>query len=133
MIEQFFTRQTANEGVELPLYYPDGTKSEHWLKVRGVDSDQFRQAETIAKRKSMEIAQVEDIQERAEMVREAELSCIASLIAGWSFDQELTQANIMNFLREAPQIADMVNRFAAQRTEFYRKKSNSSSTGLNQK
>ena len=41
----FFTRDRANEGIELPLYLPNGRKSEHWLRVLGVDSDAFRLAE----------------------------------------------------------------------------------------
>lgn len=128
-MKEFFTRQTANEGVQLPLFLPDGTATEHWLKVRGVDSDEFRRAEAAAKRKAIEIAQIENEQKRAEAVRETELGCIAALIAGWSFPEPLTNDNVVNFLREAPQIADMVNRFAARRSEYYSKKFTSSATG----
>ena len=35
----FFTRGVANEGVQLPLYLPTGEKSEHWVRILGVDSD----------------------------------------------------------------------------------------------
>lgn len=132
-MQEFFTRQTANEGVQLPLYRPDGTLSEHWLQVRGVDSDHFRRAEAKAKRKAVELAQIEDEQKRAEAVRETELECIAALVAGWSFEQEASLINVVNFLREAPQIADMVNRFAARRAEFFSKKSASSATGQKSK
>lgn len=34
-MESFFTRENANEGIELPLLLPDGTKTEHWLRIRG--------------------------------------------------------------------------------------------------
>jgi hypothetical protein len=132
-MQEFFTRQTANEGVKLPLYRPDGTLSEHWLQVRGVDSDHFRRAEAKGKRKAVELAQIEDEQKRADAVRETELECIAALVAGWSFEQEATLINVVNFLREAPQIADMVNRFAARRAEFFSKKSASSATGQKSK
>lgn len=128
-MEEFFTRSSANEGIKLPLYHPDGTKSEHWLRVRGVDSDEFRRAEATAKRKAMELAQIKDPDERAEAVRETELECIAALVAEWSFEQELTHIQLVTFLREAPQIADMVNRFAVQRAQYYSKKSTSSATG----
>lgn len=132
-MKEFYTRQTANEGVQLPLYHPDGTLSEHWIKVRGVDSDQFRQAEAKAKRKAVEMAQIKDDQERAEAVRETELECIAVLIADWSFPEPCEFNIVVNFLREAPQIADMVNRFAARRAEFFGKKSKSSATGSKRK
>ena len=132
-MKEFYTRQTANEGVQLPLYYPDGTVSEHWIKVRGVDSDHFRQAEAKAKRSAVELAQIKDEQKRAEAVRETELECIAALVSGWSFPEEANHDNVVNFLREAPQIADMVNRFAARRAEFFGKKSTSSANGSKRK
>lgn len=128
-MQEFFTRQTANEGVELPLYLPDGSISEEKLTVRGVDSDAFREAEAHAKRKAVELAQIEDPRERARMVRETELACIAALVANWTFDQPCSRENVVNFLREAPQIADAVNRFAARRAEFYTKKSTNSANG----
>lgn len=132
-MKEFFTRQIANEGVTLPLYHPDGTPSEHWIKVRGVDSDHFRKAETKAKREAMNLAQLDNEQEKAEAIRETELDCIAALVAGWSFEPECTQNNVVNFLREAPQIADMINRFAVRRSEFFGKKPGSSANGSRQK
>ncbi|ANO57507.1 hypothetical protein [Vibrio phage vB_VhaS-tm] len=118
-MQEFFTRQKANEGKKVPLYLPNGEPSEHWIQIRGVDSDQFKEAERAAKRKAIEFAQIEDTKERAEAVREAELGCIAALVVDWSFDQECTPDNVVNFLREAPQIADMVNRYAANRKSFF--------------
>jgi hypothetical protein len=38
----FYTRQKANEGIQLPLFLPDGTKTDHWIRIRGIDSDAFR-------------------------------------------------------------------------------------------
>ncbi|USL90033.1 hypothetical protein [Vibrio phage vB_VpaS_CHI] len=118
-MEEFFTRQKANEGKKVPLYLPNGEPSEHWIQIRGVDSDQFKEAETAAKRKAVEIAQIESTQERAEAVRTTELKCIAALVADWSFDKPCDETNVVNFLREAPQIADMVNRYAANRKSFF--------------
>lgn len=132
-MKEFFTRQAANEGVKLPLLLPDGSESEHWLMVRGVDSDAFRMAESKSKRKVIELAQITDQQERATQVREVELECIASLIAGWSFEEKLTTDNVVHFLREAPQIADAVNKFAVRRADFFGKKSTSSATGSKRK
>jgi hypothetical protein len=131
-MEEFFTRQRANDGVKLPLYHPDGSASDHWLVVRGIDSDIFRETEAKAKRKAIEVAQIKDEKERTLQIRESELVCIAALIAGWSFEKECTADNVIDFLREAPQIADQVNRFAARRSEFYVKKSDSSVLGSKQ-
>lgn len=121
-MKEFFTRQAANEGVKLPLYLPDGTASDHWLLIRGVDSDDFREAETHAKRKALEISAEKDAKKRDAMIRDAELSCISALISDWSFDEECTTESKLTFLREAPQISDKVNQFAASRGNFYRKK-----------
>jgi len=131
-MKEFYTRETANEGVTLPLYHPDGTKSEHSFLVGGVDSDAFRSAETKAKRKAIELAQIDDEDERVSAIAEVELTCIAALVISWSFPQECTAENKINFLREAPQIADAVNRFAAKRAAFFAKKSNSSANGSTQ-
>ena len=128
-MEEFFTRQVANEGVRLPLFYPDGRKSEHWLIVRGIDSDAFRYAELKSKRKAIELAGINNDLERASAIKDEELSCLAALIAGWSLDKELNDENVVTLLREAPQIADAVNRFAAKRSEFFVKKSDSSTPG----
>ena len=59
-MQEFFTRGIANEGVKLPLSYPDGTLSEHWITVRGIDSDEFRRVETQSKRKAVVLSQLEN-------------------------------------------------------------------------
>ena len=133
MMEDFYTRKAANEGVELPLFYPDGSKSDHWLIVRGVDSDDFRRAETQAKRNIINLSQIDDEQQRNQEMADAELQCIASLIADWSFDKPINQQNVLEFLREAPQICDQVNRFAVRRADFFSKKSDNSAIGQKQK
>ena len=128
-MEEFFTRSNANEGVGLPLYLPNGELSKHKITVLGVDSDKFRAVESQAKRKAITIAQLETEEERAEAIQLTERECIAALIADWTFDKPRTHENIMRFLKEAPQIADAINRFAAQREGFMAKKPPSSSDG----
>lgn len=128
-MEQFFTREKANEGVDLPLYLPNGELSEYNITVRGIDSDAFREAETTAKRKAIDVAQIKNPDERALAVKTVQIECIASLVAGWNLPTEYTHNNVVKLLTEAPQIADMVNRFAAQRAAFFVKKSSSSAHG----
>lgn len=120
-MEQFYTRQKANEGIEVPLYLPDGTKSEESLSIRGIDSDIFRAAESEAKRKSMEVALIEDEAERKEASAEQRRGLIASLVISWTFDKECTLENVKDFLREAPQIADQIDQVAARRSLFFAK------------
>lgn len=132
-MQEFFTRQIANEGIRLDLYLPDGTLSEHWLQVRGMDADEFHTAEMIAKRDAVKLADIESDEERAVAIQEAQITLIASLIAGWSFPTAFTKDNVVTFLREAPQIADEVNRLAAKRSVFFKKKLTPSTTGSTKK
>lgn len=125
-MEAFFTRERANDGIEVPLYLPDGTKTEHWLRIRGVDSDHFRLAEAESKRDAMRVAMIEDPLERAKAIADAKLNLIAALVISWSFEKECTLENIKEFFRQAPQIADAVDQVASKRALFFAKRSSSS-------
>lgn len=121
-MESFFTRPAANAGVKLPLYLPDGTASEHYVVVLGTDSDTFRKAEMEAKRSAAQIAQIDDGATRDALIMDEELGLVASLVSAWSFPQECNKQNVVAFLKEAPQIADNINTFAAKRSNFIKKK-----------
>lgn len=121
-MESFFTRPAANAGVKLPLYLPDGTASEHYVVVLGTDSDTFRKAEMEAKRSAAQIAQLDDASARDALIMEEELGLVASLVSAWSFSKECNKQNVVAFLKEAPQIADNINTFAAKRSNFIKKK-----------
>lgn len=125
-MEAFFTRERANEGIEIPLYLPDGTRTEHWLRIRGVDSDHFRLAEAESKRDAMRVAMIEDPLERAKAIADAKLNLIAALVISWSFEKECTLENVKEFFRQAPQIADAVDQVASKRALFFAKRSSSS-------
>lgn len=122
-MESFFTREKANSGVEVPLWLPDGTKSEHFLTIRGVDSDAFRIAEADGRRKGMEISMITDTLEKAEAIQEAKLRLIAALVISWTFPQECTLESVVAFFREAPQIADAVDQVASRRSLFFAQRS----------
>ena len=119
----FHTRSAANEGVELPLYDLQGLKTEHWVRVVGADSDRFRQVELKNKREGAKIAAIQDQDERLAAIRELQLDLIASAVVAWSFPAPCTKANVMNFLREAPQIADSIDTLVSRRSLFFAKRS----------
>lgn len=131
-MEAFFTRERANEGVEVPLYTPDGTKSQHWIRIRGVDSDAFREAEANSKREAFRVASIEDTVERAKAIQDAKLNLIAALVISWSFEKECTPENVKEFFRQAPQIADAVDQVASKRALFFAKRSSNSQSSLSQ-
>ena len=120
-MDAFFTRSAANEGIEVPLYLPDGTRTEHFLRIRGTDSDAFRQAEAEGRRKLLEAAAEKDQHKlSAVAVANTEL-LLCSLIIGWSFEQECNEENKKKLLREAPQIGDAIDKMASRRTLFFKK------------
>lgn len=121
-MQEFFTRQSANEGIKLELSLPDGKPSDHWIRIRGVDSDEFRKADTTVKRKALEVSQITNEIERQEKFGDLSRELLASLFIDWSFEEELTIDNVMRLLKEAPQIADTVNKLSAKRSAFVTKK-----------
>lgn len=127
-MELFHTRKAANEGIEVPLYTPQGEKTAHWMRIRGVDSDEFRLAEADSKRDVMRIAQIENPRERLVEVELSKLKLIAILVVSWSFEQECTLENVVAFLKEAPQIADAIDTAASKRSLFFAGRSSSSAS-----
>lgn len=121
-MEDFYTRALSNEGVELPLYLPTGEKSEHSIRIAGIDSDVFRKASVEAERDAYKVSDIQDTQERATFIRESKLRLIASLVLSWSFEKECTLKNAMDFLREAPQICDAIDSVATKRKLFFSQK-----------
>ena len=122
----FFTRGVANEGLQLPLYLPNGEKSEHWVRVLGVDSDAFRAAEAESKRDAFRIAGIESREERAAEIAKSKRRLVASLVTAWSFDQPCTVDNVEAFFLEAPQIMDAIDIAASKRALFFVGRSSSS-------
>lgn len=125
-MDAFFTRQMANDGIELPLYLPDGKPTEHRIRIRSIDSDAFQRADSEARKHLLEISLETDKEKAATMLEEHRLRVRASLVISWTFEQECTEANIMKFLQEAPQIAKEIDRLSGRRSLFFKKGSASS-------
>ena len=126
-MDAFFTRQRANEGVELPLDLPDGTPTRHRIRIRGIDSDHFRTAQAESRRRLVEMAtSAERVTLNAEDMESERLKMLASLVASWTFDLPCTIENVVSFLREAPQIAQQIDKLSAKRNIFFRNGSQNS-------
>lgn len=122
----FFTRNKANEGERMPLSLPDGTPTDEWLLIRGIDSDEFRTAMDEHRRTVLANVAIEDEAERAEKNRQAGLKLHCALVAGWSFEAELTPEAVEELFREAPHLAIEADNFASDRKRFFRKGSTNS-------
>lgn len=122
-MDDFYTREKANEGRKLPLYTPDGKPTEEWLLVRHVWSDAFQDAEDAGLRATHEamlaLGEKPDPAEVAAIKRASTTKLLASLIAGWSFPEECTLEAVAAFLSKAPQIEEQINRFAADSKDFF--------------
>lgn len=122
-MKDFYTREVSNEGIEMPLYLPGtNTKSQHWLRIIGTDSDTFRLKNIEMKRKGFKIMELpEEKRDQAELDAKREL--VASLVVDWSFTEECNLKNVMDFFHNAPHIQEAVNTIAAQRSLFFAKPS----------
>lgn len=120
-MECFFTRSIANEGVKFDLVKPDGTKTNAWLILYGIDSDVFRNAQSEGNRRLMELAKDSDVTKIAQSVLEEQtLTLVAKLVKAWSFSKPCTLENVMSFLKEAPQIRSQIDSFTARRQLFFK-------------
>lgn len=146
-MEEFYTKSKAETGIKLPLYRPDGTKSDHWLLIKGIDSITFQKEDFKARRQRSNIEiQANAIKDPAEkenflfeQIQEQEVGIIAALVADWSFDKGedfdpeakpnfvFNKKNVREFLKNAPQIREQINQFSARRSLFFGNGSGSSS------
>ncbi len=127
-MEEFFTKDKANEGKVLPLYNPEtGEKSQHWLKVLGVDSDAYFKAETAMQRampgiqaeaKGLDGAEAQ-LTFVADKQKEWKRKIVAAVIADWSFDKPCNEEEKIDFLTKAPQIVTAVDGFISDRRLFF--------------
>ncbi|AIM40550.1 hypothetical protein [Vibrio phage VpKK5] len=142
-MDQFFTRQNAEKGIKVPLLLPDGTPTAEFVVIRGVDSDIFRTRETQTMRKTAEaLAELEaeakekkrkvDPDTKSKVMDEIELELISVLVKDWSFPMECTLENVMDFLREAPQVRNLINTKAGARKDFFELNAKPSANGQNE-
>ena len=111
-MDLFKIRDSANDGIKIDLFAPDGKPTEHWLVVRSIWSDDFQSARSEVLRAALEdgkkaAAQKGESADKAlkEAAVRRQAALIASLIADWSFkDKPCTEQNKTQFLIDAPQI-----------------------------
>lgn len=133
-MESFYTRERANEGRRLPLYTPQGGKTEHWLQVRHVWSDAFADANEVAMARLQDavLDAGGDTAVMAAAKREAQVALLAALVSAWSFDEPCTTEAVVQFLRNAPQIANVLDKFSADSRGFFDNDSTSLIAGSSQ-
>lgn len=122
-LSQLYTRQAANDGRRLELPLPDGSPSGEWLHVLHSDSDAFRakRADVMARAAQLPPDTAQD--ERKRLMDDAMLELLASLVSGWSLEDEFSEAAVIDLLRNAPYIHDWLDRKTSDASLFFGKTS----------
>lgn len=124
MKEQFYTRDKASKGVK--FYLTDmatGKLTDEYLLVRSRWCDEFQEAKELAVQQAFKDAAIENEEEKKAAHKKRKLALIASLIGGWSFDEECKTEDVMEFLAEAVHIPDKVDKLATEDHRFFGKTS----------
>lgn len=130
----FFTRNAANEGIEIPLSYPDTSPSPFWIRIRGKDSDAYQKAHSKFQQTLLQASYLKTPEERKNLnADEMTLDVLESLVIGWNLPEEFNSENVRKLLREAPQIADQIERLAKDRAYFFKKRPENSMPSQTQK
>ncbi len=126
-MEDFFTRDIANAGIVVELALPPGEKTDQWLRVLGIDSDVYQEAEAVHFRRNLEIALLKDEGVQKAARDEADRRLVASLVSSWSFSQPCTVDNVAAFFPRAPQIRKLVDNASFNRALFFKRRPDNSS------
>lgn len=117
-IQAFFTRNRANDGVDLEINLPDETPSGMFVKVRHVDSDAFRVATAERQRELTRIMALPEA-ERPEAYERANATLVAALVVSWTFETPFTKESVIEFLLEAKGAYEQINEFTGDRARFF--------------
>ncbi len=118
-----FTRGGANAGAVMEVLGPDGKKTEHWIRVRGVDSDEFQKAHALMRRRLMEYIEQHGTDIKKDEAYQEHLANLrrehqASLVMDWSFEEPCTKEAAIELFTNARYIAEQVDEFAGKRDRF---------------
>lgn len=112
-ISDYYTLEAHSKAKKLPLTLPDGTDNGDYLMVIGADSASAQEAkqEMLRTLATKEITQTE-----------ARNIWIQGFIKSWSFDDKCTFESKIEFLANAPKIAEAIDLFAADEGNFTKKR-----------
>ena len=123
--KKYDTRSASNTGVQLFVIGPDGKITTDWLTVRGLDSDAFQAAAAEMRRALLQYISdngghkaATEKPEYKQVVKQQELRMKASLVGGWSFEEECTVDNVIALFECAPYIGAQVDDESGKRERF---------------
>lgn len=116
-----FTRPAANAGQSVEVPGPDGKPTGVSITLHHIDCDAFRKkrAEILAAAAALpaDTSQAERRRLRDEM----QVELLASLVSAWTLEDECTPANVVELLKNAPYLADWIDRKSEQASVFFGK------------
>lgn len=121
-LADFFTKAKANEGIKVPLPFPDGTASGKTLTILHLDSDAFQAARNDKLRANVGILALPEGPEREKAEEEAEIVLLSALVVGWDIDAEFSRDAVQGLFREAPYVRNLVDKTAADKNAFFGRK-----------
>lgn len=123
-LEDFFLPNAVNDGIKHVLLTPDGKETKHWVLVRGSWSDAYQSAvdnARVTRARNQNLLDEDKISEG-----DIQLAIKASVVAGWSFDQECTLENVMTLFRKNRKLAQALEVLAWNEDAFFDKDANNS-------
>lgn len=128
-IDRYKTRERAQKPSRVMLIDPaTGKETEDWLEIRSSLSDEFLDARDSTMQEVQSLTEPNPDKRKA-AVKELQLKMKAALVAAWSFDEPFNERNVIEFLREAPQLQQMVLTVADDSARFFAKPSDASKSG----
>lgn len=125
--ESLFTRDLANDGVKVDLFFPNGKSSGFWILVAGIDSDVYRKGKTKLMRFAISLSGKND-EESEDLYQLEIIRRTAACIIDWNLVDDdgaewpLNDSNRFKLLRQAPQIADKIDDVITSRSLYIKKK-----------
>ena len=132
----FNLRAKSEEGIKMELTIPGVEDTGEFLIIRGADSTTFRKAQARTNRKNLDMMKLNSKKnpmspvELAMKQAKIQTELVASLVAGWSFEDEdgkpieCTLKTVSDFLETAPQIQEQIDQVAGERHNFFNMPSN---------
>lgn len=115
-----YSLEAASDGREFMAPDINGVPSVK-MTIRHEQSDIFRCALAYEKAYiSTHLAGVTDVIERQRIVQESMNRASSYLVSAWELDEECTQPNVLELLKQRPYLAEWIGRQAAKSADFFK-------------
>ena len=126
--DYYLDKEKRKTGIKMPLFNLDGGISEDYIMVRWSWEDEVRVALDGLKKEMREKFADDADPDAAELIRQG----IAAQVVSWggpSFNKKATNGNVLEFLKERPDIAERIDILAGNTKLFFTDSGESSSPG----